>query len=118
MGEKERVLNRQYKDEFKVEAERLDERIGGSRAARRLGILDSSLWNWNWIRLSRAGKLRAVDPTAVPVKRSVSEVEAENTRLRRELASTKGDFWTEALPSVVSGSALRVNERQLRKCCN
>ena len=29
---------------------------------------------------------------AVPVKRSVTEVEAENARLRRELASTKLDL--------------------------
>ena len=90
MGKKESVPNRQYTDEFKVEAVRLGESIGGTRAAKRLGIPDSSLWNW--IRLSRAGKLTAADGTAGPVKRSVTEVEAENGRLRRELASTKLDL--------------------------
>jgi transposase len=56
-----------------------------------LGIPDSSLWNW--IRLSRAGKLKVVDGgVAVPVKRSMTEIEAENSRLRRELASTKLDL--------------------------
>ena len=90
MGKKDVVLNRQYTDEFKVEAVRLSESIGGSQAAKRLGIPDSSLWNW--IRLSRAGKLKATGGTAVAVKRSVTEVEAENRRLRRELASTKLDL--------------------------
>ena len=90
MGKKERVPNRQYTDEFKVEAVRLGESIGGAQAAKRLGIPESSLWNW--IRLKRAGKLRVVDGTGVPVKRSVAEVEAENGRLRRELANTKLDL--------------------------
>lgn len=89
MGKKELVPNRQYTDEFKVEAVRLGESIGGNKAAARLGIPESSMWNW--IRLSRAGKLKAANATRGP-KRSVAEVEAENTRLRRELASTKLDL--------------------------
>jgi transposase len=44
------------------------------------------------MRLSRAGKLKAAVGAAVPVKRSVTEVEAENARLRKELASTKLDL--------------------------
>src|SRR4051812_19621070 len=90
MGRKESVANRQYTDEFKVEAVRLAESIGGNQASKRLGVPDSSLWNW--IRLSRAGKLKIVEGGAVPVKRSITEVEAENSRLRRELASTKLDL--------------------------
>jgi len=84
------VGNRQYTDEFKVEAVRLGESIGGNQAAKRLGIPESSLWNW--MRLSRAGKLKAADGAAVSVKRSVMELEAENTRLRKELASAKLDL--------------------------
>ena len=90
MGKKEVVGNRQYTDEFKVEAVRLGESMGGNQAAKRLGIPESSLWNW--MRLSRAGKLKAVGTTTAPVKRSVTEVEAENARLRKELASTKLDL--------------------------
>jgi transposase len=90
MGKKELVANRQYTDEFKVEAVRLGESIGGNQAAKRLGIPESSLWNW--IKLSGAGKLKAAEGAGVSVKRSVSEVEAENARLRRELASTKLDL--------------------------
>lgn len=90
MGKKALVENRQYTDEFKVEAVRLGESIGGNQAAKRLGIPESSLWNW--VKLSRAGKLKAAGTTAAPVKRSVTELEAENARLRRELASTKLDL--------------------------
>ena len=90
MGMKASVVNRQYTDEFKVEAVRLGESIGGGQAAKRLSIPDSSLWNW--IRLSRAGKLKAADRAGVSVKRSAMEVHAENARLRRELASTKLDL--------------------------
>jgi len=90
MSKKEAVGNRQYTDEFKVEAVRLGDSIGGNQAAKRLGIPESSLWNW--MRLSRAGKLKATDGAAIPVKRSVSELEAENARLRKELASAKLDL--------------------------
>lgn len=90
MGKKELVPNRQYTNEFKVEALRLAESIAGNQAAKRSGIPDSSLWNW--VRLGRAGKLKAADGAAVSVKRSVVEVEAENPRLCRELASAKLDL--------------------------
>ena len=39
------------------EAVRLGDSIGKSQAAKRLGIPDSSLWNW--IKLNRAGNLKA-----------------------------------------------------------
>lgn len=90
MGKRASVPNRQYTDEFKLEAVRLAESIGGNQAAVRLGIPDSSLWNW--IRLSRTGKLATGESGAQPVKRSGSELEAENARLRRELANTKLDL--------------------------
>lgn len=89
MGRKENVPNRQYTLEFKIEAVRLAESIGGNQAAKRLGIPDSSVWNW--IRLSRAGQLKAADPSAVPIRRVPTELEAENARLRRELADAKLD---------------------------
>jgi transposase len=90
MGKRATVANRQYTDEFKVEAVRLAESVGGNEAAKRLGIPDSSLWNW--IRLSRQGKLPADEPEAVALRRPHSELEAENARLRRELASTRLDL--------------------------
>jgi transposase len=90
MGKRELVGNRRYTDEFKVEAIRLGESLGITEAAKRLGIPDSSLWNW--IRLKRGGKLKALEGGGAPVKRSLAEVEEENVRLRRELASTKLDL--------------------------
>ena len=90
MGKKQVVPNRQYTSEFKVEAVRLAESVGGCEAARRLDIPDSSIWNW--IRLSRAGKLASNGATAGPIKRSASELESENVRLRRELANAKLDL--------------------------
>src|SRR3974377_284026 len=90
MGRKKSVPNRKYTGEFKVEAVRLAESIGGNPAAKRLDIPESSLWNW--IKLSRAGKLNAEQRGVAPGKRSVAELEAENSRLRRELANAKLDL--------------------------
>lgn len=87
---KKEVPDRQYTDEFKLEAIRLAESIGGNQAAKRLGMPESSLSNW--IRLKRAGKLRALNGAGACVKRPVSELEAENARLRRELANAKLDL--------------------------
>lgn len=46
----------------------------------------------NWVRGAREGRLREGPGEGVPVKRAVSELEAEVSRLRRELASTKLDL--------------------------
>ena len=67
MDKKASAPGRHYTDEFKLEAVRLAESIGGNQAAKRLGIPDSSLWNW--IRLSRKGKLRTGESVAAPAKR-------------------------------------------------
>jgi transposase len=84
MSKKEVVANRQYTDEFKVEAVRLGESIGGNQAANRLGVPESSLWNW--MRLSRAGKLKAADGAETPVKRSVSNAPDGRHQLARHPA--------------------------------
>jgi len=88
MGKKESVPNRRYTEEFKTEAVRLALSTGGNAAAKRLGIPQSTMTNW--VRQSREGASAA--GAAVAVKRPVSEVEAENARLRRELASAKLDL--------------------------
>lgn len=87
---RESVPNRQYTTEFKVEAVRLAESVGAAQAVRRLGIPDSSLSNW--IKLARSGKLSTDGVASTPTKRGVSELEAENARLRRELANAKLDL--------------------------
>jgi transposase len=57
---------------------------------RRLGISQSTMTNW--VRQSRERTPAPCASAAVPVKRPVSELEAENARLRRELASAKPDL--------------------------
>lgn len=81
--------NRQYTAEFKVEAVRLAASVGGLEASKRLGIPDSTISNW--VRLSREGQLPDV-PAVVGSKRTPSDLEAENHRLRQELASARLDL--------------------------
>jgi transposase len=90
MGKKEAVPNRRYTEEFKAEAVRLGLSIGGNAAAKRLGIPQSTMTNW--VRQTREESSAPVAGAAAPVKRPVSELEAENARLRRELASAKLDL--------------------------
>ncbi len=82
------VPSRRYTSEFKIEAVKLGHSVGMSEASRRLGIPDSSLFNW--VRLERKGKLGTSAGISAP-PRSAKELEAEVDRLRRELASTKVD---------------------------
>lgn len=82
------VPSRRYTNEFKVEAVRLGQSVGYSEASRRLGIPESSLFNW--VRLERAGKLGA-SASVLALPRSAKELEAEVDRLRRELAAIKVD---------------------------
>ena len=93
MSKKESVPNRQYTEEFKVEAMRLAASIGGNAAAKRLGVPQSTVTNW--VRSSKSSVPDATS-TAPPVssqaRRPVSELEAENTRLRRELVNAKLDL--------------------------
>ncbi len=86
---KETAPHRLYTDEFKLEALRLGESVGINEAAKRLGIPASSLGNW--VQLKRSGKLAAL-PRAGPLKGSPADLEAENNRLRRELANAKLDL--------------------------
>ena len=90
MGKKEAVPNRQYTAEFRQEVVRLAGSIGGNAAAKRLGVPQSTVTNW--VRRARAGTLEQTLGEAAPLKQSVSELEAEVSRLRRELASTKLDL--------------------------
>jgi transposase len=64
--------------------------VGVLEASRRLGIPDTSIWNW--IRLKRDGKPVVVGVVAGSGKRSAADLEAENHRLRQELANAKADL--------------------------
>jgi transposase len=88
-----KVPKRQYTDEFKVEAIRLAESVGGHQAARRLGVPAATLGNWKRRRVAVdiAAPEVVVGAAALSTRRPVSELEAENSRLRRELADAKLD---------------------------
>lgn len=87
-GEPRRV----YTPEFMGEAIRLAASVGGHEAARRLGMPVGTLANW--VRNDKSGD-GAVSSGEVmgpqPLRRPVSELEAECSRLRKELADARMD---------------------------
>ena len=93
MSKKELVPNRQYTEEFKVEAIRLADAIGGNAAAKRLGVPQSTVTNWVRTRKTgRQGSAPSGPESTVMARRPVSELEAENARLRKELVNAKLDL--------------------------
>ena len=91
MSEKN-VPNRRYTEEFREEAARLANSVGHNEAARRLGVPVATIGNWarRQLKQGAASVPNAVTPTP-RAKPAVSELEAENSRLRKELASLKLD---------------------------
>ena len=93
MSKKESVPNRQYTEEFKVEAIRLADSIGGNAAAKRLGVPQSTVTNGVRTRKTgRQGSAPSGPESTVMARRPVSELEAENARLRKELVNAKLDL--------------------------
>src|SRR3954470_22014282 len=93
MGKKESVPNRQYTEEFKVEAVRLADSIGGNATAKRLGVPQSTVTDW--VKTRKTSPLVTApigQGPALLARRPLAELEAENARLRRELANTKLDL--------------------------
>jgi transposase len=92
--EEKSVPKRQYTEEFKVEASRLAQSVGQHEAARRLGVPIATLGNW--VRKQRqeqpSSSSEAGNGAVVLPRRPVSELDAENSRLRKELASAKLDI--------------------------
>ena len=87
---------RQYPPEFQMEAVRLADSVGINAAAARLGVPKATLGNWARRRrkVELAGELEATSrpaPSSSAIARPARELEAENARLRRELASQKLD---------------------------
>lgn len=88
-----KVPKRQYTEEFKVEAVRLGDSVGHHEAARRLGIPAATLGNWCRKR-GKVAPIASAEPgssSTAPARRAVSELEAENSRLRKELADARLD---------------------------
>ena len=93
MSKKESVPNRQYTEKFNVEAIRLADSIGGNAAAKRLGVPQSTVTNWVRNRKTGwQGSAPVVSESTSAARRPVSELEAENARLRKELVNAKLDL--------------------------
>jgi transposase len=75
-------VRRQYTADFKAQAVSLVASLGLAGAARKLGISPKSLANW--VRLDRSGT-----PVSSSKRRAVSDMEAENSRLRAENATLR-----------------------------
>ncbi len=91
----DRRTRRQYPQEFQLEAVRLADSIGVNAAAQRLGVPRATMSNW--ARRRRKVTYSAQSPMTPQVgnaapKRPAGELEAENARLRRELANAKLDI--------------------------
>jgi transposase len=88
------VPRRRYTKEFKLEAVRLAESVSQYEAARRLGVPKATLGNWCRDQDSSKAGAGAGPGPSVPAsqRRPVSDLEAENSRLRKELASAKLDI--------------------------
>lgn len=77
------VTKRTFTNEFRAEAVKLiaDQGLTQMEVARRLDIPYQTLHNW--VKLAKAGKLSGVDAKRIV---AVSPLEAENSRLKKEVA--------------------------------
>lgn len=87
------VPKRQYTDDYKLESAHLAQSLGTNEAARRLGIPSATLGRWRR-QLEAASLVPSEVGSQAPAtpRRAVSELEAENSRLRKELASARLDI--------------------------
>jgi len=87
-----KVPKRQYTQEYKLESVRLAQSVGTNEAARRLGLPSATLGNWKRVLEKNAVLPAGTGPSAPATpQRPISELEAENSRLRKELASARLD---------------------------
>lgn len=88
------VPRRQYTENYKLESARLAQSLGNNPAARRLGIPSSTLARWR--RQLETGTFAVSSGTdeqgSDMLRRPISELETENSRLRKELASARLDI--------------------------
>lgn len=85
-----KIPKRQYTHEYKLECARLAQSVGINEAARRLGVPSATLGNWKRL-LEKNAVLPTSTSTPATPQRPISELEAENSRLRKELASARLD---------------------------
>ena len=93
--------NRQYDQEYKVQAVKLAKEIGQAKAAKELGITKNTLYGW--IRANRLGNLdlgagsqtpgsaMTLNEELIKLRQQMKELDKENRRLKKE-----NDFLEEA----------------------
>lgn len=84
-----RPIKRDYTEEFKLEAVRLVQAVGVNEAGRRLGVPTATVGSW--ARRAQQAQGSVSGPLPGVAKRPVTELEAENSRLRKELAEARMD---------------------------
>lgn len=84
--------NRQYDQEYKIQAVRLAKDIGQAKAAKELGVPKNALYGW--VRVNRMGTLvlsagshtpesaMALDEELIRLRQQVKELDKENRRLK------------------------------------
>ncbi|MCY0389294.1 transposase [Robbsia sp. Bb-Pol-6] len=93
MDKRNGAPNRSYAHESRVEAVRLAKSVGVNEAPKRLGIPQSSVGNW--VQRARGGEAVSAAGGTPKDKMAVvtmTELEAEVSRRRRELANAKLDL--------------------------
>jgi transposase len=86
----EKLPKQVYTSEFREQAVAMIERdkLSVAEASRRLSLSQKTLANW--VRQARSDKLpRAGDGNGIAARRTVTDAEAENSRLRRENAELR-----------------------------
>jgi len=102
--EPKRRKSRVFSSEFKKEAIILADRTGNSRAAKDLGINESSIRTWR----------KKLNPTSLDLikgknKKSYADLEKENRRLKKELG------WMEEINKVLKKSTAIFSSDQIKR---
>jgi transposase len=74
MARKKGIKNRRYDPQFKAEALAMAKAIGGNETAMRLGMPESSLWNW----IKREAVDKAVETVPAPGQATTKAVRASD----------------------------------------
>ena len=75
-------MARKYDQEYKVQAVKLAKEIGGTKAAKELGIPEGTIHTW--LRAVRTGKLDIGEGSHTPASKRVKEQDKEIRRLKEE----------------------------------
>lgn len=109
--------NRQYDNDYKVQAVRLAKDIGQAKAAKELGIPKNTLYGW--VRANRLGTLdlgvgshtpesaMTLNEELVRLRQQVKELDKENRRLKKE-----NDFLEEASAFFAAGRLKSVKTKE------